>query len=73
MAAIIAQLAAANRKRKQRNREHKTIPPEKSNRILPPFDPCYNPEKVLESNNFNDYRDGAMSFNRSFQADIIFS
>ena len=51
MAAIIAQLAAANRKRKQRNREHKTIPPEKSNRILPPFDPCYNPEKVLESQN----------------------
>ena len=45
MAAIIAQLAAANRKRKARNREQKTIPPEKSNRVLPPFDPCYDPKK----------------------------
>ena len=73
MAAIIAQLAAANRKRKQRNREHKTIPPEKSNRILPPFDPCYNPEKVLESQNLKDnYWAGAMSLNCWFQVDLIF-
>ena len=43
MAAIIAQLAAANRKRKAR-RKH-TLPPDKSNRTLPPFDPCFDPKK----------------------------
>lgn len=43
MAAIIAQLAAANRKRKQRRKA--TLPPEKSNLVLPPFDPCFDPRK----------------------------
>ena len=46
MAAIIARLSAANWARKQRNRDKRKIPPEKSNRILPPFDQCYDPEKV---------------------------
>ena len=44
MAAIIAQLAAANRKRKQRARLP-TLPPEKSNRTLPPFDRCFDARK----------------------------
>ena len=43
MAAIIAQLAAANRKRKQKAKH--TLPPEKSNLALPPFDPCFDPQK----------------------------
>ena len=43
MAAIIAQLAAANRKRKARRKA--TLPPDKSNRTLPPFDPCFDPNK----------------------------
>lgn len=43
MAAIIAQLAAANRKRKMRVKT--TLPPDKSNRVLPPFDPCFDPNK----------------------------
>ena len=43
MAAIIAQLAAANRKRKQRQKH--ILPPEKSNLALPPFDPCFDPKK----------------------------
>ena len=43
MAAIIAQLAAANRKRKARAKN--TLPTEKSNYVLPPFDPCFEPKK----------------------------
>ena len=43
MAAIIAQLAAANRKRKQKAKH--TLPPDKSNLALPPFDPCFDPQK----------------------------
>ena len=58
MAAIIARLSAANWARKQRNRDKRKIPSEKSNRILPPFDPCYDPEKV----------DGQFSHNGSRQA-----
>ena len=43
MAAIIAQLAAANRKRKARRKT--TLPPDKSNKNLPPFDRCFDPNK----------------------------
>ena len=44
MAAIIAQLAAANRKRKARAKLP-TLAPEKSNRVLPPFDRCFDARK----------------------------
>ena len=43
MAAIIAQLAAANRKRKARAKN--TLPTDKSNYVLPPFDPCFEAKK----------------------------
>ena len=43
MAAIIAQLAAANRKRKARRKN--TLPPDKSNYTLAPFDRCFDPNK----------------------------
>ena len=43
MAAIIAQLAAANRARKKRAKP--ILPPDKSNKSLPPFDPCFDPRK----------------------------
>ena len=43
MAAIIAQLAAANRKRKARRKA--ILPPEKSNRNLLPLDRCFDPKK----------------------------
>ena len=45
MAAIIAQLSLANRRRKKRQRERKYIEADKCVYTLPPFDPCFQPEK----------------------------
>jgi hypothetical protein len=45
MASIIAQLVEANRKRKKRQRETKEIHADKCVYKLPPFDPCFIPEK----------------------------
>jgi len=42
MAAIVSQLAAANRRRKANKKNN--IPIEKSVYVLPPFDPCFKPE-----------------------------
>ena len=42
MAAIVSQLAAANRRRKANKKHH--IPIEKCVYVLPPFDPCFKPE-----------------------------
>ena len=42
MAAIVSQLAAANRRRKANKKN--AIPIEKSVYVLPPFDPCFKPE-----------------------------
>ena len=42
MAAIVSQLAAANRRRKANKKN--TIPIDKSVYVLPPFDPCFKPE-----------------------------
>ncbi len=43
MAAIVSQLAAANRRRKEMLKRP-VIPPEKCVYLLPPFDPCFKPE-----------------------------
>ena len=43
MAAIVAQIAAANRKRKADKRLN--LPPDKSNLVLAPFDRCFDPNK----------------------------
>jgi len=64
MAAIIARLSAANWARKQRNRDKRKIPPEKSNRILPPFDQCYDPEKhnrYLRVQRINEHRNHVLA------------
>ena len=45
MAAIIAQLSLANRRRKKRQREAKYIESDKCVYTLPPFDRCYQPMK----------------------------
>ena len=45
MAAIIAQLSLANRRRKKRRAEIKWIDSDKCVYILPPFDPCFQPMK----------------------------
>ena len=45
MAAIIAQLSLANRRRKKRQRETKWIDSDKCVYTLPPFDPCFQPMK----------------------------
>ena len=45
MAAIIAQLSIANRRRKKRQRETKWIESDKCVYSLPPFDPCFQPMK----------------------------
>ena len=45
MAAIIAQLSLANRRRKKRQREHKSIDSDKCVYTLPPFDHCFQPMK----------------------------
>ena len=45
MASIIAKLVQANRERKKRQRESKDIPSGKCVYTLPPFDPCFQPEK----------------------------
>ena len=45
MAAIIAQLSLANRRRKKRQRERKWIDSDKCVYTLPPFDPCFQAEK----------------------------
>ena len=42
MAAIVSQLAAANRRRKANKKNH--VPIDKSVYVLPPFDPCFKPE-----------------------------
>jgi len=42
MAAIVSQLAAANRRRKANKKNHVSI--DKSVYVLPPFDPCFKPE-----------------------------
>ena len=42
MAAIVSQLAAANRRRKANRTKHIAI--DKCVYILPPFDPCFKPE-----------------------------
>ena len=45
MAAIIAQLSLANRRRKKRRKEGKWLEADKCVYTLPPFDPCFNPMK----------------------------
>ena len=45
MAAIIAQLSLANRRRKKRQRERTNIESDKCVYSLPPFDPCFDPTK----------------------------
>ena len=45
MAAIIAQLSLANRRRKKRQREAKWIESDKCDYTLPPFDHCFQPMK----------------------------
>lgn len=45
MAAIIARLTAANRRRKKQQKENPGFEADKCVYSLPPFDPCFNPMK----------------------------
>ena len=45
MASIIAQLVEANRARKKRQRETREVFADKCVYMIPPFDPCFVPEK----------------------------